>query len=137
VESLPSVWISQEAVDAHEDCAICKDEYTVDEEALKLSCEHRFHPTCIKEWLGMVRRTSLQVFSRASCGVSCSSLLSARCRVQRNTCPVCRFELKAGEKPAAKGNGGEGNNRRGGGGGGRGGNSNENNSADSPFQFYL
>lgn len=112
VESLPSVRITQEAVDAHEDCAICKDEYTVDEEALKLSCEHRFHPTCIKEWLGM-----------------------------RNTCPVCRFELKAGEKPSAKGNG-EGNNRRGGGGGGgggggRGGNSNENNSADSPFQFYL
>lgn len=61
VESLPSVRITQEAVDAHEDCAICKDEYTVDEEALKLSCEHRFHPTCIKEWLGMVRNTTLRV----------------------------------------------------------------------------
>jgi hypothetical protein len=60
--------------------------------------------------------------------------------VQRNTCPVCRFELKAAEKPSARGNtNGEGNNnRRGGGGGGRGGNnSNENNAADSPFQFYL
>ncbi len=80
MESLPSVRISQEAVDAHEDCAICKDEYTVDEEALKLSCEHRFHPTCIKEWLGMVRNTGLQVFSRASsCGVSCSSLLFRSC----------------------------------------------------------
>jgi hypothetical protein len=45
-------------VDAHEDCAICKDEYTVGEEALKLSCDHRFHPTCIKEWLGMVRTQS-------------------------------------------------------------------------------
>jgi E3 ubiquitin-protein ligase RNF115/126 len=58
VESLPSVRISQDAVDAHEDCAICKDEYTVGEEALKLSCDHRFHPTCIKEWLGMVRTQS-------------------------------------------------------------------------------
>jgi E3 ubiquitin-protein ligase RNF115/126 len=108
VEALPPVRISQEAVDAHENCAICKEEYALNDEALQLACEHLFHPTCIKEWL-----------------------------MRRNTCPVCRFQLKAGEKIQSRRNDNNSHDRsRRGGGGGGGGGGNEHNSADSPFQFY-
>jgi hypothetical protein len=46
-------------------CAICKDMVGVGETATKLPCGHEYHGDCIVPWLG-----------------------------SRNTCPVCRFELR-------------------------------------------
>ncbi|KAG0477515.1 hypothetical protein HPP92_014356 [Vanilla planifolia] len=69
IDSLPCVIISK----GHESngplfCAVCKDPLSIDTEARKLPCSHLYHPTCIIPWL----RT-------------------------RNSCPVCRYELRTDE----------------------------------------
>ena len=35
-------------------CAVCKDEYGLDENVLKLPCKHLFHVDCVKPWLELV-----------------------------------------------------------------------------------
>ena len=45
-------------------CPVCKDEFTISEECLLMPCEHHFHKDCLIPWLK-----------------------------ERNSCPVCRFEL--------------------------------------------
>ena len=46
------------------DCAVCKDEFEVEQLFKELPCKHMFHPECIMPWLEA-----------------------------HNTCPVCRYEL--------------------------------------------
>lgn len=109
IDAIPTVRVDQESVDNKEDCPVCKEEFVLDEEVMKLDCNHRFHPDCLKRWLAI-----------------------------RNTCPVCRFKLKPGEK-TSKFNffNNNNNNNNGGGGGGIGGGGGHSNSADSPSQFYV
>ncbi|OQR85532.1 hypothetical protein ACHHYP_11722 [Achlya hypogyna] len=64
VDSLPVVHITEEDVAKNQDCAVCKDMFTLKEEVRRLPCAHDFHPDCILPWLA-----------------------------QHNSCPVCRFEL--------------------------------------------
>ena len=45
-------------------CAICKDDLIIGEECLLMPCNHHFHGNCLIIWLK-----------------------------ERNSCPVCRFEL--------------------------------------------
>ena len=45
-------------------CPICKDEFVVNEECLLMPCKHHFHKDCLIPWLK-----------------------------ERNSCPVCRYEL--------------------------------------------
>ena len=45
-------------------CAVCKEEFTVGEECLLMPCQHHFHGNCLLPWLN-----------------------------ERNSCPVCRYEL--------------------------------------------
>ena len=45
-------------------CAVCKDELNIGEECLLMPCNHHFHENCLIPWLK-----------------------------ERNSCPVCRFEL--------------------------------------------
>jgi hypothetical protein len=49
-------------------CAICREEFGRQENALQLPCRHPFHAECIHPWLA-----------------------------QRNSCPLCRFELPTGD----------------------------------------
>ena len=45
-------------------CAVCKDEFIVGEECMLMPCNHHFHENCLIPWLK-----------------------------ERNSCPVCRYEL--------------------------------------------
>ncbi|XP_071699704.1 uncharacterized protein [Rutidosis leptorrhynchoides] len=45
-------------------CAICKDQFVIDDETKQLPCKHMYHPDCILPWLS-----------------------------NHNSCPVCRFQL--------------------------------------------
>lgn len=46
-------------------CPICSEEYTPDEEVVKLPCAHLYHSNCVMPWLD-----------------------------SKKTCPICRFEFK-------------------------------------------
>ena len=50
-------------------CAVCKDEFTNGEECTTMPCKHHFHGGCLLPWLK-----------------------------ERNSCPVCRFELKTDDE---------------------------------------
>ena len=45
-------------------CAVCKDEFIIGEECILMPCNHHFHENCLLPWLK-----------------------------ERNSCPVCRYEL--------------------------------------------
>ena len=45
-------------------CGVCKDEFNIGEECLSMPCNHYFHENCLIPWLK-----------------------------QRNSCPICRYEL--------------------------------------------
>ena len=50
-------------------CAVCKDEFNIGEECLSMPCKHYFHDNCILPWLK-----------------------------ERNSCPICRYELPTDDK---------------------------------------
>ncbi|PKU65230.1 uncharacterized protein LOC110101353 [Dendrobium catenatum] len=65
VDALPSIMLTEEDFANNKYlCAICKDEFSLEERANQLPCSHLYHIDCILPWLGI-----------------------------RNTCPVCRYEL--------------------------------------------
>ncbi|PRP83523.1 RING finger protein [Planoprotostelium fungivorum] len=64
INSLPTETIVQHHIDTATDCSICKEEYTLGENVIKLPCNHLYHKDCIVQWLKM-----------------------------HNQCPVCRHEL--------------------------------------------
>eukprot|EP01095_Lingulamoeba_sp_RSL-Kostka_P015519 TRINITY_DN7168_c0_g1_i1.p1 TRINITY_DN7168_c0_g1~~TRINITY_DN7168_c0_g1_i1.p1 ORF type:complete len:286 (+),score=103.38 TRINITY_DN7168_c0_g1_i1:36-893(+) len=57
--------INYEIGSENTDCAVCKDEFKEGEELIQMPCSHYFHEECLLPWLKI-----------------------------RNSCPVCRFELK-------------------------------------------
>lgn len=60
-------------VDLNLACSICRDDFTVGSEAVKLPCKHYYHADCLKPWL------------------------------ERNhTCPLCRHPLPTEQKPALR-----------------------------------
>ncbi|KAI5072966.1 hypothetical protein GOP47_0013072 [Adiantum capillus-veneris] len=64
-EGLPTVFVTQKDVDdGSASCAVCKDEIPVNKPAKQLPCLHLYHSECILPWLE-----------------------------ERNSCPICRFEL--------------------------------------------
>ena len=50
-------------------CAICKNEFKIGEECLLMPCNHLFHENCLMPWI-----------------------------TNRNSCPVCRYELPTDDK---------------------------------------
>ena len=69
IENLDKVNINEEFItylkeNKITDCSICKEEFTLKDNARKIPCNHIFHEDCIVPWLK-----------------------------NRNSCPVCRFEL--------------------------------------------
>ena len=67
IEALPCVAVEQKLVDEGLTCAVCADEFQLNETRVnKLPCNHIFHNDCIVPWLK-----------------------------KQNTCPLCRAELPA------------------------------------------
>eukprot|EP00638_Chattonella_subsalsa_P004138 CAMPEP_0117733802 /NCGR_PEP_ID=MMETSP0947-20121206/283_1 /TAXON_ID=44440 /ORGANISM="Chattonella subsalsa, Strain CCMP2191" /LENGTH=254 /DNA_ID=CAMNT_0005548435 /DNA_START=369 /DNA_END=1133 /DNA_ORIENTATION=- len=64
IENLAVICIDKERVDAHSECAVCKDAFELGDQSKQLPCTHMFHENCIVPWLK-----------------------------QTNSCPICRFEL--------------------------------------------
>ena len=54
-------------------CAVCKDEFECGQDCLSMPCQHYFHKECIIPWLK-----------------------------ERNSCPVCRFELPTDDEDYEK-----------------------------------
>ena len=54
LHNLPSVKITEEDVKKNLECAICMEDFNLNEEAKKLPCKHCFHEPCITEWLKLV-----------------------------------------------------------------------------------
>ena len=67
IEGLKKYKINEEKIKEfgfENSCAVCKDEFNIGEECLSMPCNHYFHGDCLIPWLK-----------------------------ERNSCPVCRFEL--------------------------------------------
>lgn len=67
IEKLEKIKISKEKLKElgiENSCAVCKEEFIIDEECLLMPCKHHFHGECLLPWLK-----------------------------ERNSCPVCRYEL--------------------------------------------
>jgi len=70
VNNLPRIKITQEQIGGGMDpCSVCQCDFDVDEETVKLPCDHFFHSDCILPWFKL-----------------------------NNSCPVCRYELKTDNK---------------------------------------
>lgn len=74
VRELPKEEIGPADVDAKEDCPVCKEEYKLGEQVMKLPCNHRFHIDCLQPWLKM-RNTVRQCFCSPNRLTSFSSAL--------------------------------------------------------------
>ncbi|KAL7592324.1 hypothetical protein Lser_V15G32720 [Lactuca serriola] len=66
IEAIPLVKITSAFLDIDPIvlCAVCKDQFVIDDETKQLPCKHMYHPDCILPWLS-----------------------------NHNSCPVCRFQL--------------------------------------------
>ena len=67
VEKLKKYIVNEEKIKefgVENSCGVCKDEFNIGEECLSMPCNHYFHGNCLLPWLK-----------------------------ERNSCPICRFEL--------------------------------------------
>ena len=67
IEKLKKYKINEEKIKEfgfENSCAVCKDEFNIGEECLSMPCNHYFHENCLLPWLK-----------------------------ERNSCPICRYEL--------------------------------------------
>jgi E3 ubiquitin-protein ligase RNF115/126 len=51
LENLPIVTISEADVERNLECAICFDDFQLNDKGRRLPCKHIFHEPCITEWL--------------------------------------------------------------------------------------
>ncbi len=54
INALANEIITNDHLEKSDQCAICMDEYKLNDKAKKLPCKHYFHESCIAEWLKLV-----------------------------------------------------------------------------------
>ncbi|EIW68167.1 hypothetical protein TREMEDRAFT_63337 [Tremella mesenterica DSM 1558] len=66
IEGLPRYKLDEKALETSQfkDCPVCKDDFAVGDEVMRIPCKHIFHPDCLQPWLKV-----------------------------NGSCPVCRFSL--------------------------------------------
>jgi len=69
IEAMPTIKITEHDVsNDHSECAVCKDEFKLGESVRQLPCKHIYHSHCLLPWLKL-----------------------------HSTCPMCRYQLPAGD----------------------------------------
>ncbi|KAK9371318.1 hypothetical protein V1509DRAFT_573483 [Lipomyces kononenkoae] len=71
ISALPITTVTPSLHEQSSDCAICKDQYEINETVTLLPCQHFFHPACIKHWLSI-----------------------------SDSCPICRHPITAKTPPS-------------------------------------
>lgn len=67
IENLPTFEITESLMkSSNNDCAVCKEEFQLKDDAKILPCKHVFHSLCVQNWLKV-----------------------------SGTCPVCRYSMNA------------------------------------------
>ncbi|WWC93814.1 hypothetical protein V866_000650 [Kwoniella sp. B9012] len=82
IEGLPRFKFDDEkklAQSTYKDCPVCKDDFVVGDEVMRIPCAHIFHPDCLVPWLK-----------------------------QNGSCPVCRFSLVPEEEDRTRRSQGQG-----------------------------
>lgn len=51
ITNLPLTTVTENMIDGIDECAVCKDDYTLGEQVKQLPCKHVFHPVCVDPWL--------------------------------------------------------------------------------------
>ncbi|CAF0816170.1 unnamed protein product [Brachionus calyciflorus] len=74
IQNIPLISIDQKLVDDSSQCAVCMDDFALNEQAKKLPCKHLFHDSCIAQWLKL-----------------------------HATCPVCRNNINGEESNNSNG----------------------------------
>ncbi|CAA7389725.1 unnamed protein product [Spirodela intermedia] len=69
IDSMPTIEIAESHLCMEAHCAVCKEPFELGLEAREMPCRHIYHHDCILPWLSL-----------------------------RNSCPVCRHEMPAGEE---------------------------------------
>lgn len=69
IEAMPTFQITEQDVSSdHSPCAVCRDDFLLGDSVRQLPCKHIYHPHCILPWFEL-----------------------------HSTCPVCRYEMPAGD----------------------------------------
>uniref|UniRef100_A0A915JCH0 RING-type E3 ubiquitin transferase n=1 Tax=Romanomermis culicivorax TaxID=13658 RepID=A0A915JCH0_ROMCU len=74
LDNLHDIPLTKEQIDKRLQCAVCMDDFKMNEKAVQLICEHLYHKSCIVPWLERV----------------------GLCQIH-STCPVCRKSAETGE----------------------------------------
>lgn len=51
IQEIPMALISQDHLDMKLQCSVCWEDFTIDENVMKLACDHMYHKDCITPWL--------------------------------------------------------------------------------------